>query len=368
MLSQGPFQPESACLAPRVESIQQQRFSQKVATRIEAPQRRSTRGVYELKWSLFVKWCESNQVDFRLPSIKQITDFLLYLFQERHLQPSTIDGYRTAIADKIGNDKVNIRKDENLTRLLDSFHRDTPKEKRGVPTLNLFLVLHQLTKPPFEPLRKTSLKHLTLKTVFFLALGSGKRRSEIHTWLHRNIEHYKGWSNVSLFPSLSFLSKNQSAREGPSCVEPVIITALAPTLDKSLKEDSTPCSVWALCYYLDKTKDIRQGKDWFLSLKKNFSKDIVPATVSSWIKQTVLLCYQFLGDNAQRLHQVKAHDIRAFAASKAFLGGVPLDQILSACHWKSHNTLTQFYFMDVAWADSELYYLGQVVATQQVRE
>ena len=95
-------------------------------------------------------------MDFRSPSMRQIADFLLFLFQEKHLQPSTIDGYRTAIADKIGNDPVNISKDENLTRLLDSFHRDKPKGRRGIPSWNLSLVLHQLTKPPFEPLRKAS--------------------------------------------------------------------------------------------------------------------------------------------------------------------------------------------------------------------
>ena len=47
-------------------------------------------------------------------------------------------------------------------------------------------------------------------------------------------------------------------------------------------------------------------------------------------------------------------DVRAFAISKAFQSGVSLEQILSACHWKSHNTFTQFYLKDVAWADSEL--------------
>ena len=128
----------------------------------------------------FVRWCESSQVDFRSPSVKQIADFLLHLFQEKNLQPSTIDCYRSAIADKLGNSSLNVSKDENLTRLLDSFHRDRPKGRRGIPSWNLSLVLHQLTKPPFEPLRKASLKHLTFKTVFLLALGSGKRRSEIH--------------------------------------------------------------------------------------------------------------------------------------------------------------------------------------------
>ena len=125
--SQGPIQPEPPCVAPRAAAIQQAGFSDEVAARIEAPQRRSTRAVYESKWSVFIRWSEANKVDFRSPSIKQIADFLLFLFQEKHLQPSTIDGYRMAIADKIGNEQVNISKDENLTRLLDSFHRDKPK-------------------------------------------------------------------------------------------------------------------------------------------------------------------------------------------------------------------------------------------------
>ena len=367
--SQGPSQSEPACMAPRAFAIQQAGFSEEVVTRIEAPQRRSTRAIYESKWSVFVRWCEEHKVDFRSPSIKQIADFLLYLFQEKHLQPSTIDGYRTAISDKIGNGQVNIGKDENLTRLLDSFHRDKRKGRRGVPSWNLSLVLHQLTKPPFEPLRKASLKHLTFKTVFLLALGSGKRRSEIHAWVHRNIRHQEDWSNVSLYPSPSFISKNHLAKEGPGCVAPVIIPALAPTLDKSLKEDRTLCPVRSLRYYLDKTKDLRSDKELvFISFRKSFKKDIVPATVSSWIKQTIGLCYQLSDEQSQNLHQVRAHDVRAFAASKAFQRGVPLDQILSACHWKSHNTFTQFYLKDVAWADSELYHLGPVVAAQQIRD
>ena len=186
---QEPKSPKSAHLAPRVSSIQKQGFSDEVAVRIEAPQRSSTRAVYKSKWAIFVKWCESNEVDFWSPSLKQVADFLLYLFKERHLQPSTIEGYRTAIADMIGNDKIHFGKDENLTRLLDSFHRDKTKGRRGVPAWNLSLVLHQLTKAPFEPMRKVSLKHLTFKTVFLLALASGKRRSEIHAWLYRNIRH-----------------------------------------------------------------------------------------------------------------------------------------------------------------------------------
>ena len=133
---------------------------------------------------------------------------------------------------------------------------------------------------------------------------------------------------MSLYPSPSFLSKNQLAKEGPDSVAPVVIPALAPTPDKSLKGD--------------RSSDIRQNKELvFVAFKKDFDKDISPATISSWIKQTVILCYELSDQEALTLHQVKAHDVRAFAASKAFHSGVSLEQILSACHWKSHNTFTQ---------------------------
>ena len=74
---------------------------------------------------------------------------------------------------------------------------------------------------------------------------------------------------------------------------PVVIPALAPSLDRSLKGDRSLCPVRALLYYLDRTSDIRQNKELvFVSFKKGFDKDISPVTISSWIKQTVILCYE----------------------------------------------------------------------------
>ena len=45
--------------------------------------------------------------------------------------------------------------------------------------------------------------------------------------------------------------------------------------------------------------------------------------------------------------EVKAHDLRALFASKAFYGAggggrVLTDQIMQACHWKSQNTFTSY--------------------------
>ena len=65
-------------------------------------------------------------------------------------------------------------------------------------------------------------------------------------------------------------------------VQPVVIPAVKPTLDQSLSEDMTLCSVRSLRYYIDKTKDLRKGKLLlFVSFKNGFSGDIQRSTISS---------------------------------------------------------------------------------------
>ena len=129
-----------------------------VAERMKAPQRFSSRRVYESRWTIFESWCKENQVDFHQPSLSSIADFLQYMFSEKNLKSSTIAGYRTAIADHLGSD-FDISKNLELNRLLASFHRDWPVKDKAIPNF-LSLVLLALTKPPFEPLGKASLKIL----------------------------------------------------------------------------------------------------------------------------------------------------------------------------------------------------------------
>ena len=70
--SQKSDKSKSPCMAPRATAIKEQGFSETVAARIEAPQRGSTRSVYEAKWTIFTKWCNTNQVDFKAPPLKSV--------------------------------------------------------------------------------------------------------------------------------------------------------------------------------------------------------------------------------------------------------------------------------------------------------
>ena len=247
-------------LVSRSGKLQEQGFSVEVAERIAAPQRSSTRTIHRSKWALFEKWCRENSVDFSTPSVKQVSDFFMYLYLDLNRCPSTIDGYRTAIVDTLGPAGHHIAQSSDLHRLLSSFHRDRPKSSRNLPKWNLS-VLNELTKVPFEPMKDTDLKHLTLKTAFLLALASGKCRSKIHAWVANKVSDLGQWEKVALFPSSDFIAKNQLAREGSQSVSLVTIPGLTTIVDRQFKEDRTLCPVRALRYYLDGTKDLRLGLD-----------------------------------------------------------------------------------------------------------
>ena len=127
-------------------------------------------------------------MDFRAPPVKSVADFFMYPFQDRKLQPSTNDGIGQPLLINWETHPLTSAK-MKISLVSWIVSTDRPKGRREIPSWNLSLILHQLTKAPFEPIKEASLKHLTFKTFFLLALGSGKHRSEIHAWQNRKIRH-----------------------------------------------------------------------------------------------------------------------------------------------------------------------------------
>ena len=123
-----PQSSQPPCLVSRSGWLQEQGFSVKVAERIAAPQRSSRRTIYKSKWTLFQKWSRENSVVFSTPSVKQISDFFMYLYQDLNKRPSTIVGYRMAIVDTFDPAGHHIAQSSDLHRLLSSFHRDRPQK------------------------------------------------------------------------------------------------------------------------------------------------------------------------------------------------------------------------------------------------
>ena len=289
-----------------------------------------------------------------------IADFLL----EKHNQgraPITIAGYRTAIAKTIKIKKgIDLGQDPHLSALLRNFEIERPASRNRTPDWDLALVLNRLASDPFEPLEKAPLKLLTWKTIFLLALASGRRRGELHALAFDRVQWKDDYSRMILGVIPSFLAKTQLASAPPLAIE---IPALTTSLGPSLQEDAKNCPVRALRLYMERTRGLRkERKLLFISFASNISREISASTISFWIKKCILFCYQLAEHPTDASFRVKAHDVRALAASLAFVNRVPLQSIMNTCSWASHNTFTSYYLRDLAWNSGEGYKLGPLIS------
>ena len=64
--------------------------------------------------------------------------------------------------------------------------------------------------------------------------------------------------------------------------------------------------------------------------------------------------------------QLSTHEVRAFSASWAYNCQVPMEDIMSACSWKSNLTFTSCYLRDLTHIREELMSLGPIVSAQSI--
>jgi len=251
--------PREAGHAPpsRLEAIQEgciaEGFSQQVADRIPRSVRPSSSSIYASRWKIFCDWCVGRQIDPVEAPVTIIADFLLYLFKDKGLSPSTVSGYKSAIANVFSSHgRGDIGADRTLSALLRGFYIEKPRSKSLFPQWNLALVLDSLLGVPYEPLHRADLKFLTYKCVFLLALATGRRRGDIHA-LSMNpscLRWAKDYSWVKIATDPTFVAKNQLAHFSP---EPVQIPSLSKTVGNG-DRDRLLCPVRSLRFYLDKTR------------------------------------------------------------------------------------------------------------------
>ena len=177
----GDIQP--ARLAVLQGGLEKAGFSKKSAERVCAAKRSSTQSLYNSRWNTWMDWCLQREMDPIDPTVTSLADFLIFLFEEKKLLPSSNKGYRSAIASTLKHfTSVDFSSHPVLSDVIRSMDLEKPAVSRVVPHWDLALVLDSLKKSPFEPMSSCSLKCLTQKTVFLIALASGRRRSEIHAF------------------------------------------------------------------------------------------------------------------------------------------------------------------------------------------
>ena len=367
-VSSGSSDDEAPCLEIIQQAHRAKGFSAQAAERIAKRQKTSSTEVYEAKWRVFRRWCDSRSIRPRKASVCNVADFLCHLHEDRHLKVSTIEGYRTAINHVLkATGNVDIGKDTHISSLIANFSRDVSRRKSVAPPWNLAVVLQVLNGAPFEPMHLAPIKLVTFKTVFLLALATGSRRSELHALQQDTVQRRETTGDMLLYPNLEFVPKTQLGNQGSAVLQPIVVKALSRILSPRMEEDRVLCPVRALRFYLDRTKDMRgERKRLFIAFKKGYTKDICKSTVSSWLKKTIVLTHELASKDTCQLVGVKAHDVRAMASSWALQKSVSMDGILAACRWKNHSTFTQYYLKDLTVIREDMLQLGPIVAAQQL--
>ena len=282
------------------------------------------------------------------------------------MNPRTIKGYRSAISSTISScgSRTEFTNSPELASLIRSFQLERPPQRKIAPQWNLSLVLQALLKPPFEPIHACDLKSLTLKTVFLVALASGRRRSEIHA-LCFDSHHFRqnqDQSLLTLYPDLEFVAKNQVL---DSVAEPIKLKAFTAVGSEDF--DRKLCPVRALLQYRKVTSSpgCRKGrKKLLISYKPSKTDEIKKATISSWIVKLIRLAYATEGSNpcALELHKVSAHEVRALSASTSVFRGMNADIIMQSCTWRARSTFSDFYLRDMCSLLDDIYVMSSSVA------
>ena len=173
----GPVLPDS------MEDFGQQRsttgLSARAETLVEASLRQGTRQTYTAKYRRYANWCERRGLDPKSAPLHELVNFLAELEQEG-LSYSTLCGYRSMLGHvhfpiagmSVGSAPV-------LSRLLKGVFNTNPPKLKLCPGWDVEVVLNFLKKEPFVPLETCSLKFLTLKTCFLLAITSARRADDL---------------------------------------------------------------------------------------------------------------------------------------------------------------------------------------------
>ena len=221
-------------------------FSDEVSRLAAAPRRPSTNRMYDDPWLRFPRWAAVQGFDPLDPTAAQIASFLFDLFDTRGLSPQTIKGYRTCLGSVLNRTgKARVVLHRTISDMIASIELQRPRITPVLPQWDLGVVLEALSKSPYEPLREASFKHLTLKTVFLLAMASAGRRSELHALrFDQNYIQFKPkGAGVTLYFSPEFMRRNQKPNQ---VNDPWYI----PAIPTGKPEFGTPnCPVRALPYY-----------------------------------------------------------------------------------------------------------------------
>ena len=225
-----------------------------------------------------------------------------------------------------------------------------PQTQEVLPRWHLRVVLKGLMKPLFAingSDRDLSLELLSYKTAFLITLATGDRGSELVALFPPHILDFKtldsGAKQVSIIIMVpKFIPKNQHPELIP---KPLEFPGIADLFPKDLER--LLCPVRMLGLYLIRSAE-RAKEDPQQKLFVHYSPDtqLLTTHFRCWVAETIHLMYK--NSSESDLPKIRAHDVRAIAASIAYYRNTPLTELCGLIGWKSSNVFVRHYLKDMA--------------------
>ena len=323
-------------------------LSAQVVRTIQASRADSTKSCYDAKWLGFQRWCIGRGEDPLACSLPEVLSFL-QLLMDRGLAHATIKVYAAAISScHEGWGGTHVFAHPLVKRFLQGVRRRRPVTRTSVPQWELPLVLEALCKGPYEPIERSSLKALSLKTAFLLALTSAKRISELCALsVNPSCLLIRGdRSGATLRPNPAFVPKNirSSFRSRDIHLEAF---HLPPHGDPSQAKLHLLCPVRALAYYVERTASVRSTQQLLVCYGDGVvGKALSKNRLARWLCECISAAYDRAGRTPPA--GIRAHSTRAVAASAALFSGASVEDICTAASWASPWPFIRFYLLDVS--------------------
>ncbi|XP_039174428.1 uncharacterized protein LOC120296645 [Crotalus tigris] len=166
-------------LALEWRTLARQSYLSRVISMIQASRRPSTNRIYDATWRNFCLWCTGHQLQPLSVTIPNILDYLLEGI-DKGLTPNIIRRQVAALSTVLTCDNlVPLAQHPVVSAFLKGVTNARPPTIHRYPSWDLPQVLQALILPPFEPIRSCSLRLLSLKVAFLIAITSARRILEL---------------------------------------------------------------------------------------------------------------------------------------------------------------------------------------------
>jgi hypothetical protein len=272
-------------------------------------------GVYLRKWQTF---CGINNVDMTTTRVTDVLGFLASLV-ESGLGYSAINTARGALTalltiskrDTVGNHPL-------VVRFMKGLFESCPPQPRYTTTWDVATVLTHLKT--LSPVRRLTLKKLTLKLTMLLALVTAQR---IQTLQLLDLDCLTRGKRFSF----TFREPLKHSRQG----KPAVTLELLP-----YPPDRRLCILTVLNEYVLRTTACRGSETALLISFTRPHRKVSRDTIARWLRTV-------MAEAGVDTNVFKAHSTRAAVTSKAASLHVPIDQILKVGGWSAAGTFGTFY-------------------------